>query len=147
MEIFRRFFLVTFIDISNFKHFYAVKVFLNGKKYFLNCMFCWPCISIYLCSKNQLDALFIISLFRQSTSTRFGHICNPSSGGILYIYNNWYVMCFSVDYLLASRPTDSQTKKHTMYQLLLCVCIYIYIYIYIYGVYLLMMGYKYARNM
>ena len=36
--------------------------------------------------KNQLYALFVLSLFRQSTSTCFGHICNPSSGGILYIY-------------------------------------------------------------
>ena len=50
-------------------------------------MFCWPCISIYLCNKNQLDVLFILSLFRQSSSTCFGHICSPSSGGILYIYN------------------------------------------------------------
>jgi hypothetical protein len=45
-----------------------------------------------LCNKNQLDALFILSSFRQSTSTCFGHICSPSSGGILYICN-WYVLC------------------------------------------------------
>jgi len=32
-------------------------------------MFCWPCILIYLCNENQLDALFIPSLFRTSTST------------------------------------------------------------------------------
>ena len=43
--------------------------------------------------KNQLDTLFIPSFFRQSTFTRLGHICNPSSGDILYIYNNWYVLC------------------------------------------------------
>jgi hypothetical protein len=35
---------------------------------------------IALCNKNQLDALVILSLFRQSTSTCFGHICSPSSG-------------------------------------------------------------------
>jgi len=46
------------------------------------------------CNENQLDALFILSLFRQSTSTGFGHICSPSSGGILYIYNNSYVLCW-----------------------------------------------------
>ena len=63
-------------------------------------MFCWPCISIHMCNKNQLDALFIPSLFHQSTSTCFGHIFSPSSGGILYIYNNWYGLCFSVDCLL-----------------------------------------------
>jgi hypothetical protein len=68
-------------------------------------MFCWPCISIYLCNKNQLEALFILNLFRQSTSTSFGHVCSSSSGGILCIYNTYK---------------------------LLCVCVYIYIYIYIY---------------
>ena len=47
-----------------------------------------------LCNKNQLDTIFILSLFRQSTSTCFGHICSPSSGGILYIYNNWCVLSF-----------------------------------------------------
>jgi len=47
--------------------------------------------------------------FRQSTSTCFGHICSPSSGGLLYIYNNWYVLCFSVDCLLAGRPAGQQT--------------------------------------
>jgi hypothetical protein len=55
----------------------------------LNSIFCWPCISIHPCNENQLDALFILSLFPQSTSTCFGHICSLSSGGILYIYNNW----------------------------------------------------------
>jgi len=58
-----------------------------------------------LCNENQLVALFILSLFRQSTSTCFGHICSPSSGGILYIYiythNNWYMLCFLFDCLLA----------------------------------------------
>jgi len=52
----------------------------------LNFRFCWPCISIHPCNENQLDALFIHSLFRQSTSTLFGRICNPSPGSILYIY-------------------------------------------------------------
>ena len=54
-------------------------------------------ILINPCNGNQLDALFILSLFRQLTSTCFGHIWSPSSGGILYIYNNWYVLCFLVD--------------------------------------------------
>jgi hypothetical protein len=37
--------------------------------------FCWPCsISIHPCNENQFDVLFILSLFRQSTSTCFGHI-------------------------------------------------------------------------
>ena len=46
-------------------------------------MFCWTCVSIHPCNENQLDALFILSLFRQSSSACFGHICSPSSGGIL----------------------------------------------------------------
>ena len=66
-------------------------------------MFCWPCISIHPCNENQLDALFIVSLFRHPTSTCFGHICSPPSGGILYIHNKWYVLRFLVDCLLASR--------------------------------------------
>ena len=95
-----------------------------------------------LCNKNQLGALFILSfsshylssVFRQSTSTCFGHICSPSSGGIVYIYSNGYVLCFSVDCLPAG-PADSQLKSTTRTS----CCIY--------TLYLLMMGYKYVRNM
>jgi hypothetical protein len=75
---------------------------------------------------------YLSCLFRQSTFTCFGYICSPSSGGILYIYN-WYVSCFLVDRLLAN---SQLRKKHKTYQML-CVCI----------VYLLMMGYRYVRNM
>ena len=74
----------------------------------LNFMFCWPCLSIDPYNENQLDAPFILSLFRQSTSTCFGHICSPSSGGILYICNNWYVLWFSVDSLLAGFQPGQQ---------------------------------------
>ena len=81
-------------------------------------MFCWPCISIYSRNKNQLDALLILSSFRQSTSTCFVHICSSSSGGILYIYSNWYVLCFSVDSLLANPANRLSTEKHNTYQLL-----------------------------
>jgi len=40
---------------------------------------------------------YLSCLFRQLTSTCFGHICSPSSGAILYKYNNWYVLCFWPD--------------------------------------------------
>jgi len=63
-------------------------------------MFCWPCISIYLCNKNQLDALFILILLHQSTSTCFGHIYSSSSGGILFTDNNWCVL------YVHSKPPD-----------------------------------------
>jgi len=49
-------------------------------------MFYWPCISTHPCNEDQLDTLFIHSLFRQSASTCLAPICCPSSGGILYIY-------------------------------------------------------------
>ena len=88
-----------------------------------------------MCNKNQLDTLFILSLFRLSTYTCFGQICSPSSGGILYLYNNWYVLCFLVDSVLAGWPTHCQLKSTTRTN----CCIY--------TVYLLMMGYKFARNM
>jgi len=68
-------------------------------KTFLNVLL--TSISIHPCNENQLDSLFILSLFRQSTSTCFGHICSPSSGGILYTYNNWYVL-----YIYSIPPDD-----------------------------------------
>jgi len=59
----------------------------------LRFMFCWPCISIHLCNKNQFIALFMVSLFRQSTSTCFGHICSPSA---VYIQQLVRVVPFSL---------------------------------------------------
>jgi len=35
------------------------------------------------------NPVVILSFFLQSTSTCLRHICSQSSGGILYIYNNW----------------------------------------------------------
>ena len=64
-------------------------------------MFCWPCISIHTYNENQLDPLFVLSLFRQSTSTYFGHICTPSSGGTLYIYNTYQLL-----YMYSIPPDD-----------------------------------------
>jgi hypothetical protein len=54
-----------------------VQIIYNSITLSCSFMFCWPCISIYLCNKNQLNALFILSLFHQTTSTCFGHICGP----------------------------------------------------------------------
>jgi len=34
---------------------------------FCVCVFCWRCVSIHLCNKNQLDAVFILSLFPSRT--------------------------------------------------------------------------------
>jgi hypothetical protein len=92
-------FLLTLFMPSIFVLFFLS--FLYTSLLFLCFMFCWPFISIHPCNKNQLDALFILCLLRQSTSTCFGHICSPSSGGVLYIYNNWCVLCLLVDCLLA----------------------------------------------
>jgi len=54
--------------------------------------------------------VYQIGINKGTTSTCFRHICSPS-GGILYIYNNWYVLCFSVDCLLAGWPTDRQMYR------------------------------------
>jgi hypothetical protein len=48
----------------------------------------------YLCKENQLDALFILNLFRQTTSTCFGHIYCPSSGGVHCICTA-FGMCYT----------------------------------------------------
>jgi len=75
----------------------------------------------HLRKKNQLDALFILSLFRQSTSSCFGHICSPSSGGILYVYNSWYVLRFLVGYLLVwlgwNQANRQSIENYSTYQL------------------------------
>ena len=70
------------------------------------------------CDENQLDAPFILSLFCQSTSTCFRHICSPSSGSILYICNSRHILCFLVDCLLTRLASRQSTKKHNMYLLL-----------------------------
>jgi hypothetical protein len=66
-----------------------------------------------LCNENQLDILFILNLFRQSTSTCFGHILPIIRGYKLYMYNNlswmtelymysnWWELYFEADWLLA----------------------------------------------
>jgi len=70
-----------------------------------------------LCNKNQLDALFILNSFSQSTSTCFGHIFSPSSEGIVYIYTtNWYVLFFLVDCLLAGQLRINSTSSWFLLQ-------------------------------
>jgi len=66
-------------------------MYVDLKRHINNCQ--------YLCNKNQLDTLFILSLFRQSTSTCFGHICSPSSGGILFFFSN-ATTCPFVDFVV-----------------------------------------------
>jgi hypothetical protein len=41
---------------------------------------------------NQLHALFILSLLNYHTSSCFGHISSPSSGGRMYICGKWYLV-------------------------------------------------------
>jgi len=62
-----------------------------------------------LCNKNQLVALFILSLFHQSLSTCLGHICSPTSN------STW--------------PTVSQLKSTKRTNCFIYIYIYIYIYI------------------
>jgi len=99
--------------------------------YIYICMYVCVFLTLHLdtlCNKNQLDVLFILSLFAhststcfsyictpsQSTSTCFSYICTPSSGGILYIYDSWYVSCFAVDCCLGwdgTRPAVDRPNK------------------------------------
>ena len=65
-----------------------------------------------ICGIKAKIELFVFSLFRRSNFTCFGHICSPSSGGVLYICNNWYVLCFLVDCLLAGRASRQSNIKH-----------------------------------
>jgi hypothetical protein len=71
------------------------------------------------------------NLMHHLSSVYFGPICSPSSGGKPYIYNNRYLLSFLVD---CCPGWDSQVKRTINTDF----CIY--------TVYLLMMGYKYARN-
>jgi hypothetical protein len=61
-----------------------------------------------LCNDNQLRAQFILNLFHQSTSTCFGHVYCPSSGGIHCTFTaGWVRMQFHPD------PASSQSPTHT----------------------------------
>jgi hypothetical protein len=53
----------------------------------------WPRILNYM-NNNQPDALFIFSLLSYYTSTCFGRISSPSSGGRMYICGKWYLLSF-----------------------------------------------------
>jgi hypothetical protein len=53
-------------------------------------------------NNNQLNALFIFSLLSYHTSSCFGHISSPSSGGRMYIYMANGTYCTSK--LTVSRP-------------------------------------------
>jgi len=85
-------------------------------------MFCWQCISIHPCNENQLHALFILSLFRQSTSTCFGHICSPSSGGILCVYVCvcMYVCIYVYIYTHTHTHTYLQLVRVVLFKLTIC---------------------------
>jgi hypothetical protein len=63
-----------------------------------------------LCNENQLDALFIF-LFFQSTSTCFGHVYCPSSGGIRCICTA-IGTCYTLRWLAAGRVSSVPKSKH-----------------------------------
>jgi hypothetical protein len=76
-----------------------------------NLMLGWPCILNYR-SNNQHDALFIFSLLSCHTSTCFGRISSPSSGGRMYICGKWYWLYCTVDCHRAW-PDDNQLRSIT----------------------------------
>jgi hypothetical protein len=55
----------------------------------------WPMKQAMYCMyNNQIDALFNLSLLSYHTSTCFGRISSPSSGGRMYICGKWYLLYF-----------------------------------------------------
>ena len=112
--------------------------YYDSNYYFFYCFFFLPCLSIHPYNENQIDALFILSLFLQSTSTCFGHICSPSSGRKLYIlvYNNWCMLCFQLTLCWPAGQQRVNWKAQHVPICCACVCIYkhIHIYIYIYSI-------------
>jgi hypothetical protein len=78
-------------------------------------MFVDPASRYIRLKKNQIDAQFIFSTFRQTPLHVLGVIYSPSSGGTLYGYNNWYLLFFLDDCLLSwlgskpARTTDRQS--------------------------------------
>jgi len=77
-------------------------------------MFCWSRISIHPCTKKPTWRTIYPQFISSVNLYMF-----RASGSVLYIYNNWYVLCFSVDCLLVGRLGNRKSiKKHSTYQLL-----------------------------
>ena len=73
---------------------------------------CGRNLVLSLCNKNLLDALFILRLILQSTSTYYGHICSPTSGGILYIYNRLVRIVLFIWLSVGPVGMELHGKKH-----------------------------------
>jgi hypothetical protein len=80
-------------------------------------------------NNNQHDALFIFSLLSYHTSTCFGRISCPSSGGRMYICGKWYLLYCRVDCHRAclkwnfhSRYEKGTLGKYKTRMLLRCRC-------------------------
>jgi hypothetical protein len=65
-------------------------------------------VNIIYINNNQHDALFILSLLSYHTSTSFGCISSPSSGGRMDICGKWYLLYCWVDCQRAW-PDDSKS--------------------------------------
>jgi hypothetical protein len=86
--------------LSSFAHIWC----LNEQKHFSSFLVQILCLvgraSRYIrLTKNQLDAQYIFSIFRQ-TSTCFRSNYGPSSGGTPYACNSWYLLFCLDDCLL-----------------------------------------------
>jgi len=54
---------------------------------------------MYLCNRDQQDALFSLNLFQQSSSTCFEQINYSSSGGILLCMQNMVLIMLHIQWL------------------------------------------------
>jgi hypothetical protein len=91
-------FCCDFLKLFSTGHYFMLflKYFNAGRKMFQYFMLGWPCSLNYI-NNNQLDALFIFSLLSYHTSTCFGRISSPSSGGRMYICGKGYLLYCTVD--------------------------------------------------
>jgi len=77
---------------------------------------------IYVTKTNLMHHLSSVYFVNQPLRVSGISVAHHQEVYCIYMYNNWYVLCFLVDCLLA-RPTDSQLKSTTHTNR----CVYIYI--------------------
>jgi hypothetical protein len=81
---------------------------------YVSFMFCWPYISIHPCSENQLDALFILSLFRhQPLRVSSIFVANHQEIYCIYIQQLVFIALFSWLVIVRVETRDSQPKSTT----------------------------------
>ena len=113
----------------------------NIRAYMFNFMFCSPCISIYSFKEKKLDAQFIFSIFLQ-THLQVSGVSIAYHQEVNRVVTTVGTYCsFQMTVCCAGRVgTQPVQQKYHLKRTVSSNCC-------IHTVYLLMMGYRYARNM